>query len=279
MTNDLKWMLITATPSVARYAEACGVHRIFIDMEHLGKAERQAHLAAHKAAHTLDDVAAVADVLSDAELMVRVNPLHGATVDEVEGAIANGARRLMLPMFRRPEEVERFLELIDGRVPVTLLAETPEALARLATYIDRLGPQGEVHFGLNDLSLAMGLDYLFEPLAARLLEPAAALLRERGIAFGFGGVARIGQGELAAEWVLSEHIRLGSTWVILSRAFHGGADSVEELTGRLDLHDELQQLRLAEQQLRAGDEHVLEANRQQLEKRVFAIAGERWTHA
>ncbi|MEA3250991.1 MAG: aldolase/citrate lyase family protein [Pseudomonadota bacterium] len=279
MMDELKWMLITANPSVARYAEVCGVHRIFVDMESLGKAERQKHLSAHMASHTLEDVAAVAGVLSDAELMVRLNPLHVGTAEEVDGAIEHGAGRLMLPMFRRPEEVERFLGLVGGRVPVTLLAETPEALTRLSTYMDGLGPRDEVHFGLNDLSLAMGLNYLFEPLAARLLESAATLLRERDIPFGFGGVARIGQGELPAEWVLSEHVRLGSSWVILSRAFHGGADCVETLVKKLDLRDELHRLRLTENTLRAGDAHLLESNRQRLEKQVFAIARGRRTQA
>lgn len=279
MTNDLKWMLITASPEVAHHAEMCGVHRIFVDMEVLGKAERQKHLSAHKATHTLEDVAAIAGVLTDAELMVRVNPLHAGTTDEVNGAIDNGARRLMLPMFRRSEEVERFLELVDGRVPVTLLAETPEALTRISTYMDSLNARDEVHFGLNDLSLAMGLDYLFEPLAARLLEPAAAALRSRDILFGFGGIARIGQGELPAQWVLSEHIRLGSSWVILSRAFHGGVNSVEELASRLNLQEELNTLRLTEQRLRASGERLLEENRRCLEKKVFAIAREKRGYA
>ena len=98
-------------------------------------------------------------------------------------------------------------------------------------------------------------------------------------AFGFGGVARIGQGELSAEWVLSEHVRLGSSWVILSRAFHGGADCVEALVEKLDLSDELHRLRLTENALRAGDAHLLESNRQRLEKQVFAIARGKWTQA
>ncbi len=278
MNKNLKWMMITGSPSVARYAEACGVHRIFVDMEVLGKAERQKGLSAHKATHTLEDVARVATVLSEAELMVRVNPLHDGSVDEVEGAISSGAGRLMLPMFRRPEEVERFLGLVAGRVPVTLLAETTQALTRLTTYVEYLEPEDEVYFGLNDLALDMGLNYLFEPLAARLLESATGLLRERGTAFGFGGIARIGQGELPAEWVLSEHIRLGSSWVILSRAFHGGADRVEELTARLDLREELHRLQLAEHKLRSGDALSLESNRQCLEKQVFAIAKGKWAH-
>ena len=133
MSSNLGWMFITANPDIARHAEVSGVHRIFVDMETLGKHERQKHLSAHKAAHTLEDVAAVASALSHAELLVRVNPLHTGSAIEVDGAIDNGARRLMLPMFRRPDEVREFLELVGGRVPVTFLAETIPAVSRLST--------------------------------------------------------------------------------------------------------------------------------------------------
>nr|WP_299242827.1 aldolase/citrate lyase family protein [uncultured Halomonas sp.] len=272
MADELQWMLITASPSIAKYAESCGVHRIFVDMEVLGKEERQKHLSAHKAAHTFEDIAAVSEVLTKAELMVRVNPLHVETAQEVNESIACGASRLMLPMFRSPEEVEEFIRLVDGRVPMTLLAETPQALTRISGYAELLGKRDEVHFGLNDLSLAMGLDFLFEPLAGRLLEPAIDELEKRNIAYGFGGVARLDSGELPAEWVLSEHVRLRSRWVILSRAFHGCANELEELHSRIDLQEELHKLRSKERDLRSLDAQELLSNHGKLEKRVFELA-------
>ncbi|SHF48015.1 HpcH/HpaI aldolase/citrate lyase family protein [Modicisalibacter ilicicola DSM 19980] len=278
MSCNLGWMFITANPEIASYAEVCGVHRIFVDMETLGKHERQKHLSAHKAAHTFEDVAAVADALNKAELLVRVNPMHSGSAGEVDEAIANGAGRLMLPMFRRPEEVGQFLEMVDGRVPVTLLAETAPAVSRLQTYLDYLGSQDEVYFGLNDLSLDMKLDYLFEPLAARIFEWGAGTLLARGTRFGFGGIARLGHGELPAEWVLSEHVRLGSSWVILSRAFHENAKNVEELTDKLNLAEELEKLHQAEETLRKSDDRLLESNRQRLEKKVFEIAKRKWAN-
>lgn len=41
------------------------------------------------------------------------------------------------------------------------------------------------------------------------------------IPFGFGGIARIGEGDLPSDYILGEHVRLGSTSVILSRTFKG----------------------------------------------------------
>lgn len=276
---SLQLMLITGSPEVAVFAAAAGVNRIFVDMEVLGKAERQGHLDTHKAAHTLRDVEAVRGALTTAELMVRINPLHDGTRDEVEAIIALGADRIMLPMFQDPDQVTAFLEMVARRVPVTLLVETPAALVRLERYMDQLGPGDEIYFGLNDLSLGMGLSFLFEPLASGILDGAMASLRARGIPFGFGGIARVGgEGELPADWILGEHVRLGSGSVILSRAFHGGARCVEDLE-RLDLTGEVFRLRAAEKTYRNSGASLLEENRHRLVARVHAIAERRYRNA
>jgi hypothetical protein len=46
-----------------------------------------------------------------------------------------------------------------------------------------------------------------------------ALAAEKGIPYGFGGIASLGRGMLPAEYIIKEHYRLGSTCVILSRSF------------------------------------------------------------
>nr|WP_298414792.1 aldolase/citrate lyase family protein [uncultured Halomonas sp.] len=275
MSSNLNWMLITANPAIAKYAETCDVQRIFVDMETLGKYERQKHLSAHNATHTLDDVSAVADVLEKAELMVRINPININTAYEIDGAIENGAERIMLPMFRSAKEVHEFLKLVNGRVPVTLLAETIQAVSRLPTYVESLNLRDEVYFGLNDLALDMKLSYLFEPLAARTFEFGAKLLSDHQIDFGFGGIARLGYGELPSKYVLSEHVRLGSRWAILSRAFHLNAKTLDELTSKINLPEELDKLRKEEKRLQESDDHTLENNRKILEKKVFEIAKEK----
>lgn len=275
MSHHIKWMLITADPDIARYAQDSGVHRIFIDMEVRGKAERQGHVNTHKAAHTLADLAAVREVLTSAELMVRLNPLHGGTPEEVGQAIGRGADRLMLPMFTTPEEVAGFRDLVPPTTPITFLAETPAALVRTAAWTDFLGPEDEVHFGLNDLSLAMGLDFLFEPLAGGLIDRAAATLRQAAIPFGIGGVARADGGELAARSVIGEHVRLGSTRAILSRAFHGSAANLAALRNEVDLSAELASLRAIEDEWATAGASALEYNIETLTTTAFELAAAR----
>ncbi|WP_018860483.1 MULTISPECIES: aldolase/citrate lyase family protein [unclassified Thioalkalivibrio] len=272
MTSTLKHMFITASADVARQAEAAGIARIFVDMETRGKAERQGHLDTHKARHTLDDVQRIASALTNTELMVRINPPAPQTPSEVRQAIEAGANRLMLPMFTHIEEVQHFLDAVGRQVPVTLLVETPQALIRLPSYLPLLGPQDQIHIGLNDLSLASGLDFLFEPLAGGLLEAPADLCREAGVAFGFGGVGAVGKGEVPAESILGEHVRLGSEWVILSRAFREVVSQEDPATGTARLRRELERLQAAEQQFRTAPPEALLENRDQVRSRIFRLA-------
>lgn len=269
----MKTLFISADPDIALHAEAAGVDVIFIDMETRGKAERQGHLDTHKAAHSLDDVAALAPLLSRAELMVRINPPWEGTTQEVSAAIAAGAARLMLPMFSHAADVAAFKQAA-GATPVTLLVETAAALARLPMILPLLGAQDRVHFGLNDLALDMKLRFLFEVLGGRMLDGAATLCRVAGVSFGIGGIGRIGQGDLPADWILGEHARLGSDWVILSRAFHGRAESLAELKAQIDLGAELSALWRVAAEWRAASPEALRDNHARLARKAAQIAGE-----
>lgn len=265
----MEWLLITADPEIARYAEASGVHRVFVDMEVNGKQARQGHVDTHMAAHTFDDISAVREVISTAELLVRVNPLHDGTRAEVAEAVARGADRIMLPMFTGRSDVEEFRSIVPSSTPITLLVETPPALVQAEEWTPVLHPGDDVHFGLNDLSLAMGLRFLFEPLAANLLQGAADHLLEAGIPCG---IARPNGGMLPAKVVMGEHVRLGSSRVILSRAFHGSARSLAEFTAHLDLASELSQLRQQEDDWRAASPDELAENHRTLAARTFEIS-------
>ena len=66
----LKLMYITNRPEIAEIAENA-VDRIFIDLEQIGKAERQEGMDTVQSLHSLDDIKKVKSVLSKAELLVR----------------------------------------------------------------------------------------------------------------------------------------------------------------------------------------------------------------
>lgn len=275
--NGLRLMLITASPEVAREAERAGVNRIFVDLEVIGKRERQRNRDTVISGHTLEDVAAVSRVLETAELLVRVNPLHPGTADEVNRAIDLGADLLMLPMFRSAQELDGFCRIVAGRAGVVALVETPEAAKDLAA-IAKVPGLSEVHIGLNDLSMALGMDFLFEPLASGMIDQMASVLRDAGLPFGFGGVARVGQGDLPAELVLGEHVRADSSAVILSRAFHGGKAAAERvIVERLNLAEEIAALRSVEDRLRKRTPEEVERDRIRTKEAIERIAARKKT--
>jgi HpcH/HpaI aldolase/citrate lyase family len=210
---------ITNDPAFARRCDALAGIRLFVDLERLGKAERQAGRNTFISTHEVADVGKVKSQLRHSKLMVRVNPLHPGTREEIAAVLGEGADMLMLPMFATHSELEAFCELVDGRVPVVPLVETAGALATVHEWIGTPG-LGEVYVGLNDLHVSLGKRFMFEPLAEGSVEQVGNAARGRGIGFGFGGIARLEEGLLPGRDVLAEHLRLGSRAVILSRTFH-----------------------------------------------------------
>lgn len=104
----LKLMYITNRPEIAEIAENAGVDRIFIDLEQIGKAERQEGMDTVQSLHSLDDIKKVKSVLSKAELLVRSNPIHEGSREEIDTIIENGANIVMLPFFKTVNEVAKF---------------------------------------------------------------------------------------------------------------------------------------------------------------------------
>lgn len=220
----LTLMYITNNPITAQIAQEAGVDRIWIDMEYIDKDERQGGMNTVKNHHTIDDIKKLRPIVTNAELMVRVNPLHVATEDycssedEIGQSIKAGADVIMLPMFKTADDVKKFVSYVDGRAKVQLLVETAEAVAKIDSILEVPGVD-EIHIGLNDLHLAMHKDFMFELICDDTVANLCKKIKERGIKYGFGGIARVGYGMLPAEYIIAEHYHLGSTAAILSRGF------------------------------------------------------------
>lgn len=220
----LKLMYITNRPEIAQIAESAGVDRIFVDMEYIGKSERQGGMDTVQSHHTVEDVAIIKSSISIAELMVRINPIHEeteqycSTKEEIDSVIANGADIIMLPYFKTADEVKKFVKLVDGRVKTLPLIETVEAVDAIDEIL-KVDGIDEVFIGLNDLSLGYQKKFMFELLADGTVEYLCHKFKKRGIPYGFGGIASLGKGMLPSEYVIKEHYRLGSTCSILSRSF------------------------------------------------------------
>lgn len=269
----LSLMLITNKPKFAKIAADAGVDRIFVDLELLGKQDRQGHLDTVISAHSMEDVPKVRESIPDADMLVRLNPLHEGTAEEIERVLKYQPDFLMLPMFRTPEELSEFCRLVDGRVPVIPLVETPEAAESLPQLVSIKGIH-EIYIGLNDLHLGLKLNFIFEPLINGMVERLAGTIKSAGLPFGFGGIARIGEGQLPGELVLGEHLRLDSNSVILSRTFHRGILSDDPaLIGKLKY--EIDKLREVEDYLGDRTPDQVELDRQKVAQIVSLIIASR----
>nr|WP_295269191.1 aldolase/citrate lyase family protein [uncultured Blautia sp.] len=214
----LKLMYITNRLDVALIAEKNGVDRIWIDLETLGKEERQKGMNTVKSQHSIDDIKRIKPFLSASEMLVRINPWNKNSEQEINAVIDAGADIIMLPMWKSASEVASFLKAVNGRCKTTLLLETKEAVECLDEVLQN-GGMDEIHIGLNDLHLSYGLTFMFELLADGTVEKLIKKIKIKEIPCGFGGIARLGEGELPAEKIIMEHYRLGSTRAILSRSF------------------------------------------------------------
>jgi len=266
----MQYIFITNDIRLAVAARSAGVTRVMVDLEQIGKEERQGHLDTLRSRHTVEDVAAVKAVVPDMELIVRVNPLYRGSPQEVEQVLAAGCDTIMLPMFFSSQEAGRFLELVSGRCKVILLVETYGSFLDLHRIV-KIPGVSEVHVGLNDLHLDMNLKFMFEPLVLGMIDRAAEVVLGAGIRFGFGGIARVGEGAIPGEMVLAEHERLGSTGVILSRTFHRDLLDTAGLVDCVTLELEVSKLNIAFKQLMARTVQQREHGHQRFIEKIRSL--------
>ena len=166
---SLEVFYITNNLDVALAAEKAGVNRIWVDLETLGKEERQKGINSVKSHHTIDDIEIIAPRLTKSKMMVRVNPWNKNSIEEINQVIEAGAEVIMLPMWKTIDEVSNFLKAVGGRATTSLLLET-RAAENCLDEVLKLDGIDEIHIGLNDLHLDYGLSFMFELLKYVLME-------------------------------------------------------------------------------------------------------------
>jgi len=256
-------MYITNDLDVALIAQQYGVDRVWIDLETIGKDARQKGLDSVKSHHQISDIAKIKPHLTTSEMLVRVNSWYEGSVGEINAVIDAGADMIMLPYWKTADEVQKFIDTVDGRCKTTLLLETKEAVECVDEVLAIPGVD-EIHIGLNDLHLSYGLDFMFQLLTDGTVEMLCDKFRTANIPYGFGGIAKIGDGAVPAEKIILEHYRLGSTRAILSRTFCDNAkiDSIEEIDRVFKTN--MAELRKFEEYAAEATEEIHKRNREEL---------------
>lgn len=207
-------LLFTSDAVLVAEADAAGIAGFVVDWERQGKYDRQSGFDTQINA---DDEADLRRVRAHTprRLVCRLNGVHDRTPGEVEAALAAGADELLVPMVRRPDEVERVLALAGGRAAVGILVETNEAVEGVAA-LARL-PLARIYVGLNDLAIQRGTRNLFEAVIDGTVE---RVRDEYPGPFGFAGLTLPGGGRpVACRLLIAEMARLGATFTMLRRSF------------------------------------------------------------
>lgn len=265
---NLTVFYITNNLDIALIAEKSGVDRVWIDLEVLGKEERQKNINSVKSKHTIDDIKKIAPKLRKAKMMVRVNPINSDSLNEVNQVIETGIDYIMLPMWKTKEEVETFIKYVDRRAKTILLLETKEARDCLDEVLEIPGID-EIHIGLNDLHLSYKLNFMFELLTNGVVEEIVSKIKKKNIPYGFGGISHLGDGMVPAEMIIQEHYRLGSTRAILSRGFCDITKNIEEIE-EIFSHN-MKELRAYENKVKQLSIEQLVKNQKELVKRVDEV--------
>ncbi len=265
--KQIKFMYLTSDPEAATHAQAAGVDRIFLDLEILGKEERQGHLDTVVSHSSLDDIKRVRAVVNKAQLLVRCNPVHPGIKKEIDRIINDGADLVMLPFFKTADEVKVFLDAVGRRVKTVLLFETKESVENVDEILSLEGID-EVYIGLNDLHLSYGLTFMFELLTNGTVEMLCEKFKRRGLPFGFGGIAKIGEGMVKSDVIIGEHKRLGSTAAILSRTFRNEVGNSRPIK---DMRTEILLLRKREAEVEEWTEEQFEENRKTVAEKIGEV--------
>lgn len=267
--RNMNLMILCNDAESAFAAQEAGVDRVFYDMEYIGKAERQHGRNTVKSDNKLDGIPALRNVLNKTDLLVRTNPIHAYTKMEVDKAIEYGADILMLPMVIDQHDVEQYVSYVNGRTKVCVMIETAAAMARLDKIMAVPGVD-EIFIGLNDLHISMGLTFMFELLSDGIVEYIANKCQKKGMPFGFGGIARIGEGDLPSDSILGEHVRLGSQSVILSRTFKG-VEGVDTNARPINLKVEVNKVRTRLNEIDSWNEEQHSENRVKIAEAVDKV--------
>ncbi len=239
MKWSFNYIAITNNVEHARVLDACRIQQIMVDCEKLGKHERQKGKNTVINDHEIKDVALLKQASLQAEIVCRINPYHDHIHLEIEEAIAGGVDRIMVPMILDMDQFKEQVHQINGRCKILPLIETPYSIFKLQD-IFSIKEIDQIHFGLNDLYLALGMKNLFEVLLSPIFEQIVKYSVKKVQIVGFGGVGNPSVTQkVDPKLILQEHLKLGSQCVILARSFFSELYSKEKILASLNIFEDI----------------------------------------
>jgi citrate lyase beta subunit len=206
--------VFTVDPRFAADCVEAGAAGVVVDWERRGKARRQAGEGTQINGDTPADLARIRSA-TDGRVVCRVNAAGPWTAAEVDLAVRLGADEVLLPMVRRPQDVDRALDAVAGRCGMGILVETQDGVARVDELAAR--PLSRVYLGLNDLRIDRGSSVLFAPLVDGTAERVRSAC---SVPFGVAGLTLPDAGWPVPSRLLGgELARIGADYTFLRRSF------------------------------------------------------------
>ena len=237
---------ITNNVIEAQIVDDLDIDWIFIDLETIGKKDRQNGRDTVLSNHNIDDIQKIKSRVNNTKILVRCNPIGKWSKEEFDEINLRGSDidMVMLPYCKTIDEVKTFIELLyTSKMEAALLIETMDAICNLEKII-KIFPFKYMHIGLNDLHIERGTVFMFEPFIDGLITKITSIFKENNQNFGIGGIGKIGTNlSPSPECVLNEHLRLNSNGVILSRSFKGNFNEKKKVLFRKRLSKSVEDLR------------------------------------
>ena len=222
MDEEIELVVFETNPQKVDELGKAGFKSFIVDQEYLGKDLRQLGFDTEINTNVSADILPIAEK-ANCKVWTRINSFGPHTAAEVEGAIANRAHAIILPMVRSRNEVETFLDYVAKRVETCVMVETQEAVA-IAADIDKTAVDA-VYFGLNDYAIDTAARNIFQPILNGVLERTRNSLKSKR--FGFGGLTHPELGRpIPSIMLLNELQRLGSSFTFLRRSFNRDINSI-----------------------------------------------------
>ncbi len=211
--------LWTNDPEYARWAETAGITRAGLDLETIGKNERQKNHSTWVSSHTIEDFPKIIPELNTSQVFARINPIHSGTKEEINQLLRLGVDIIMLPNFTVVAEVEDALNLIQGRATLVPLVERRAAIACIP-HLAKLGIS-EIHVGLNDLSIELKLNNRLHLLSLSLMDEIAHEAHKSELTLCVGGLGRANDRSLPipSDLVYAQLGRLKANGSLIARSF------------------------------------------------------------
>lgn len=263
MSFMIELFYITNNKKEAEIIDKTDIDWVFIDLEKIGKAQRQENRDTVKSDHSINDISKIKNVLTSTKLLVRCNKIGEWSYNEIKAILdTNKVDMIMLPFFKTIEEVKIFFDICkEYNVRKALLFETIESL-ELIDQIIKLFPIDYCHFGLNDLHIQRKTKSMFLPFFDGTLKTPINALKKGNIKFGIGGIGPLNNTTLQPEpyKLLIEHYRLGSQGVILSRSFKKDANNLDGTLSARKLEDIIKSFREKEKFIKNQEENFFLSN-------------------